>query len=112
MGIGTYSIIGILKDYKNKSYDLLIENIKNAVEEHYIECKHDGGSSSIGCNKEFISLGDLVQYGYLESNSDNDILINPKTEESIKDCEVQGKYENGVFTLTKKTGSSSVCPDF
>lgn len=112
MGIGTYSIVEILNNYKDKSYDLLIENIKSAVEEHYIECEYDGGNTSLGCDQTFISLEKLVKNGYLESNSETKLLIDPRTEKSIKDCEVQGKYKNGIFSIVENTNNSDVCPEF
>ena len=39
MGIGAFSITQIIKSAKEKDYKLLIENINNAAELYYQECK-------------------------------------------------------------------------
>ena len=113
MGIGAYSIVAVLNDYKNKSYNLLVENVKSAVEEYYIECEYDGGNSSIDCDKEYITLGDLVKYGFLKGNTTKDgggsDLINPKDDVKINDCLIKYSYNNGKISVEPVSLTGS-CP--
>jgi len=113
MGIGSYSITKIIENSKKKDYNLLIENINNAIEDYYIECKYDNGDdSTIECpglsgGYYSVSLNTLVKYGFLTGNeknaSDEYTLINPiiKEEEkkNISDCIIKYKYENGKMVV-------------
>jgi len=112
MGFGSYVVTGIINKSKEKDYELLVNNIKDATEQHYIECEYNEGDSSLGCDSQYITLGKLVEYGYLKSNSKSKILVDPRNDTSIKDCYVSGIYENDNFSVRNKPGSSTECPVF
>lgn len=102
MGIGSYSIIGIIKDSRQKDYELLIENINSAVEEYYIECKYDKPDIiDWECSNE-IELSKLVEYGYLKSNSTDgsSVLVNPKDNKKMGECKIKYEYKNGKFEIS------------
>ena len=119
MGIASYSIIGIMNNSKNKNYELLVKNIKDAAEVYYQECRYsnnsglvDGNGNSI-CDSATITLGQLVEYGYLKGNTKNGdkyALENPKTGESINNCEIAVNYNSGTITIVNRSGSA--CPDY
>lgn len=114
LGFGGYSIVSVLTASRENNYKLLIENINSAVEEYYIECKY-GNVSSVSCSNE-ITLGKLVEYGYLKGNKPNEdgtsTLINPKDNVVIADCEIKYSYSGGkiiIDAVTPKRKAS--CPD-
>lgn len=117
--IGAVSITSLINNAKEKNYDLLVEEIKNAVEEFYIECKFDSDStiSSIcpplsGGYYE-TTLKTLVTSGFLKGNStDNDkkfTIVNPKDNENIENCWIKYKYEGGQIKVQAITTTGS-CP--
>ena len=113
MGIGSYSIIGIIKDSRQKDYELLIENINSAVEEYYIECKYDKPDISGWECSNVIELSKLVEYGYLKSNSTDgsSVLVNPKDNKKISDCMIEYSYVDGKIKIDAKgNNSTNSCP--
>lgn len=122
IGIASYSITAIINNAKEKDYELLVENIKNGVEEYYIECRY-ANNSSITCPEvvEYngydsyeIKLGDLVKYGYLKGNTDNEasfILINPKDNVNISECEIRYIYDDGDFSFDYDNSTNASCPE-
>ena len=119
VGIGSYLIINVLDDSKKNNYNLLIENINNAVEEYYIECKYSSGAS-ITCPSENsgeyqIKLDDLVKYGYLKGNSDDSVdamdLVNPNDNVKINECLIKYSFSSGkinIYAVTPMVNDS--CP--
>ena len=125
VSISAYAITNIINSAKEKNYDLLIKNIKDASETYYQECKYSNNSGII-CNynetlQEYtVKLKDLVNYGYLKGNGtednkiDNKIdnkmkIVNPKNNEYIGECSIAIKYEDGKLTIEDKTNNDS-CP--
>ena len=108
MGIAGYSVIHIVEKSKDKDYQLLIENINNAVELYYQECKFVNNN----CVSQ-LTLGELVQLGFLKGNetkSDNSYtIVNPYDNENISNCIIKYKYADGdiIVEAVTKTGS---CP--
>ena len=108
--VGAYSVISYIKNAKEKSYDLLIENIKIGAQELFMECENIGvmgdtimkdacvsfmkedaycqtNGSTDGCIH--VSFGDLAKYGFLkstESDGKNKIIKNPTNDDNISDC--------------------------
>lgn len=110
VAIGSYSITNIIKNAKEKDYNLLIDNIKDAAETYYQECKYSN-NSGISCDNN-PKLKDLVKYGYLKGNgADNNkmSLTNPKDDSNIGDCEISINYENNHIKIKNVNGPSS-CP--
>ena len=110
VSISAYAITNIINSAKEKNYDLLIKNIKDASETYYQECKY----SDITCN-DTVTLQYLVDYGYLKGNGTKDnkmVIVNPKDNINIGECSIAIKYENGKLTITKekKTNNGS-CPE-
>lgn len=107
IGITSFSITTIIKRSKEKDYNLLINEIGNAVELYYQECKYVNDN----CDNE-ITLGYLVTNGYLKGNSSNEdkyTIVNPNDGENIYDCEISYKYENGKFNIEAVNPTGS-CP--
>lgn len=115
MGIGAYSITAIIEKSKEKDYNLLIENIKNASEDYYIECQYgDVDLDIIDCDGS-IKLGDLVNYGYLTGNGkdsdDKYTLVNPNNKNSIVDCTIEINYDDGKVIVTSLgQNETNSCP--
>lgn len=115
VSISAYAITNIINSAKEKNYDLLIKNIKDASETYYQECKYKySNNSGITCNDN-VTLQDLVNYGYLKGNGTKDnkmVIVNPKDNINIGECSIAIKYENGKLTITKekKTNNGS-CPE-
>lgn len=112
MGIGAYSITGLIENSKQKDYDLLIEEIKTATELYYQECRYVTKKCS---NSGEITLGDLLNSGFLKENGELSkenklILINPLDNGEITNCRVGYEYKNGEFNLMVIDPSGS-CPD-
>jgi len=107
--IAGISITTIIKNSKEKDYQLLVKEIKNAVELYYQECKFVNNN----CSNE-IKLGFLVDNGYLKGNSvdidDESILINPNTEVNISNCSIKYAYSNGKI-IVESNGEISTCSD-
>lgn len=108
--VGAYSIINYLNKAKEKSYDLLIENIKIGAQELFVECENidimgdtimkDACDSFVKSYHEcqtnaradkcvHVSFRDLAKYGFLktsESKEDNKIIKNPINDKDISNC--------------------------
>lgn len=113
MSIGTYSIITIINKSNEKDYQLFIENIKDGAESYYNECRYMNQDMDI-CNSDYtVSLGDLVDYGFVKGNSkDNkgyDTLVNPKDKELVTSCRIKVSY-NKEIVVEDITGSGN-CPN-
>ena len=107
VSISAYAITNIINSAKEKNYELLIKNIKDASETYYQECKY----SDITCN-DTVTLQELVNYGYLKGNGTGDnkmVIVNPKDNINIGECSIAVKYENGKLTIEDKTNNDS-CP--
>ncbi len=116
MGISTYSISAIINNAKEKNYELLINNIKDAAETYYQECKYNEYTNDMGitCSSDSITtLGDLVMYGYLKSNdpdsSSSQKIVNPKNDEDITTCQIKITNNNGNITVIANNPTGS-CP--
>lgn len=125
MGFGSYAVIGIINNTKEKSYQQLVGEIKNAVEVYYLECveppKDNTGNFLVNCPNKGengfynISLGDLVTYGYLKGNgtdsNDKTILVNPKDNVNISSCEINYKYDGENVMVNAVDGETNEsCP--
>ena len=110
LGISSYAITGVIKNSKEKNYQLLINEIKAAVEEYHIECNYSEESQT--CSNTF-TLGSLVTNGYLKGNyqetGGNLTLINPKDDEVISNCEITYSYTDGKYTIDSAQNGTS-CP--
>ena len=107
VSISAYAITNIINSAKEKNYELLIKNIKDASETYYQECKY----SDITCN-DTVTLQYLVDYGYLKGNGTKDnkmVIVNPKDNINIGECSIAVKYEDGKLTIEDKTNNDS-CP--
>ena len=118
LSIGGYSIIKVMNSAKKSDYDLLIENIKAAAEVYYQECKYSN-ISGISCNSSDdtynITLGKLVEYGYLKgnaSNEDTDLgIVNPKDNKDISRCQITVKYNSDSRKVViSDVGATGSCP--
>ena len=138
MSVTAYSVINVLKNSKEKSYDILVDNIKISVQQYFEECENSnilGGSSISTCDTirtygdnceadkcATVSLETLLKYGFLSSSatdsSGNKIIENPKTNDNINDCLVEirkfvdesDEYVTRYEFDTSSTNSS--CPTF
>ena len=123
VSISAYAITNIINSAKEKNYELLIKNIKDASETYYQECKYSN-NSGITCD-DTVKLQDLVNYGYLKGNGtednkiDNKIdnkmkivnpKVNPKDNNDIGECSIAVKYEDGKLTIENKTNNNNSCP--
>lgn len=117
MGISTYSISAIIKNSKEKNYELLINNIKDAAENYYQECKYSN-NTGIVCSRDdegklITKLESLVTYGYLKSNdtdsSSSQKIVNPKDNKDITNCQIQITYNAGSIEVKANEPTGS-CP--
>ncbi len=101
------SVIKLFNKSKNKSYDLLIEDIRVAGENYYQECEHGDLSDttkyghlacSISGNTSNVTLGKLVELGILKASGNNNSITNPKNSKDISNCNI---------TITKVVGEHS-----
>ena len=115
MGIGGLTITNIINKSKEKEYKLLIKEVKNAINEYYIECmdppKDSDGNNIIGCPLKdngyySIRLGDLVEFGYLSGETNG--LYNPMNDYEISECQIKYKVINGGVIVEAIT--SEICP--
>lgn len=115
MSIASYSIINVIRNAKQKNYDLLIDHIKEGAELYYQECRY-ANNSGISCNQidggYEITLGELVTYGYLKGNKgDNRTkLINPLNDDDISACEITVVYSEGYLIISNNSSLES-CPN-
>lgn len=117
VGISSYAITAIIKKTKENNYASLIENIENAGETYYQECKYVN-NGVLECNKTddnayVVSLGNLVSYGYLKGNdtdnNDKYIVVNPLDNADISACMITISYYNGNIVINSVSDDSS-CP--
>lgn len=114
LSITGFSIFSVINSGKKKNYELLISNINSAAELYYQECKYMTTDLAI-CDVENITLGDLVDYGYLTNNdSDKDgedsvKLINPNTDEDITNCKIKVEMNNNKVKVIAVNATGS-CP--
>ena len=115
MGIGGYSITNLIQKNKQNSYELLINEIKEALNTYYQECRYANIPPTCSNSGE-IKLGDLVEQGFLKGNStietgsdkDKFTLVNPNTGNNIYNCNIQWSYNDGKFNITDNSGGN--CP--
>ena len=110
MSVGAYSVVNYISTSKEKSYDVLVENIKIGAQNYFEECENinimgsslpeDACKNLIVNNKATISLGKLIKYGYIKSSAtkeDIKIIENPKSNNSMNNC---------TITITKNVDSN------
>lgn len=110
VSISAYAITNIINSAKEKNYELLIKNIKDASETYYQECKYSN-NSGITCDDTYtVTLQELVNYGYLKGNGTKDNkmeILNPKDNKNIGACSIAVKYEDGKLTIENKSDDDS-----
>ena len=112
--IGGVSISGIIKNTKKKEYEQLVSSIKNAAEVYYQEKTYSEGGSGY----YRLTLGDLLNGGYVSGNSEKDgkkTLINPKEKDTpeITDCYIrveQIQVGNKTIISVYRDDTQSKCP--
>ena len=109
------SIVNSFNKSKEKAYNILIDNIKIAGENYYIECEN-GNLKSINsnyCKKEdnviSVTLGELAELGILKASGNNNIISNPKNNKEINNCTIT--INNEINEETWKTTFSVDIPD-
>ncbi len=112
------NIIKSYKKSKEKSYDILIENIETAGENYYLECDNnyeyltgidEGYCYKTDENTIEVSLGELAELGILKASGNNNIISNPKNNKEISNCTITITKE--VNEETWKTTFSIDIPD-
>ena len=104
--------INSLKESKQKSYEIFIENVKTAAANYYMECEN--GGTNIDCNKSgnFLtittSLGSLASNGFLKGTSvkDDKSLLNvldPRNNNNLNDCQITITKNNTYVTINNIT---------
>ena len=131
-GIAVPNILSTINSSKNKSEEILIDNIKTASQQLYEEVEFTGdlyqyqgnGSSTtnqilINSNSIETNLQTLVSNGFLsgsEKDENTKIITNPKTGGNIGDCKIKitkvvdANYKT-TYTITKED-SNSDCPSY
>ena len=119
MSIAGFSVSSIISSSKEKNYNILVSNIREAAETYYQECKYDN-HSGVKCNSITngyqVSLGNLVTYGYITGNGkmgDNDELklVNPQNNKNIAGCIINITYDTSKEKIIiTYTGTNSNCP--
>lgn len=104
MSVTAVSVVGSINKSKEKSYDILIENIKIGAQGYFEECEnHNIIETPITCptistsgNNSSITttIGNLLTYGFLktsatDSSGENKVVKNPKTDEIINSCPIK-----------------------
>jgi len=138
MSITTVFVINIIQDSKEKSYDLLVSNIKIGAQEYFEECENkniidsslpDSACNNLiknsGCSETQVdkcatmNLGTLLRYGFLISsatdNNGNKIVENPITNNNMNTCNLEimkfvddTNYSTWYKIISKST--YSYCP--
>lgn len=113
MGISAFAIVSVINNSKEKNYDLLITNIKDGAEVYYQECKYANNSGITCSSNGNVSLGDLVKYGYVKGNDQDNkgkySLVNPNDNEPINSCVINVAFSGGKVRVSAVTTSGS-CP--
>ena len=137
MSVTTIITVNTIKNSKEKSYNVLVSNIKDAAQDYFEECENDsasGGYLEGACNGLIrengdnceadkcatISIDTLLKYDFLKSDSNdsenNKIVENPKTNDSMNICVIELKkyvdeINNYITWYEFDTGSSETfCP--
>lgn len=112
MSIGSYTVVSLINDSREKDYELFISQVNDAAETFYNECKYMNTGMAI-CDKSTVTLGELVSSGFLKGNSTDSngysTVMNPRDKENIKDCLISITYSNGIKVTPVGGGES--CPD-
>ena len=100
------SIIKSFNTSKEKAYNLLINNIRTAGENYYLECEN-GNLKSINskyCNqndsKITVTLNELVELGILKASDNNNSIKNPQNDKDIGNCSITIEKEIGDYSKT------------
>lgn len=129
MSITAVSAVNIINSSKNKSYELLVKNIKIGAQEYFEECENKGViNSDIDCDIDndgdddalsgsmTFTLGSLLKYGFLtSSDSESNKIENPKSNGNIKDCSITihknlDPTNNVTYEITNNSVSNTDCP--
>ncbi len=109
------AVSGLIKKANEKSYDILISDIKGAAELYYQECEYMSNDNEMCEVSGEITLAKLVQYGFLTRDEGKDdgvnnyAIINPNTDKDISRCKVKISANNGVVKV-EPVGSMEGCP--
>ena len=132
VSITTPLVLKSLNSGKEASYNMMIENIVTASKSYYEECKYgyiynNDGSKKICGNTVNLSLGELVNLGFLSGTNEKEcdsngncvtklIIKNPKTDEDISNCIITVNVKtdtNGkvIYEVISNTTDDSNCPN-
>lgn len=104
MSLGTYSISSIIENSKEKNYELLISNIKDAAESYYNECRYMPTMECSEVNGGYqISLSELVVSGFLKGNSvddSNNKVVDPRDNNDMSNCIINISKSSGRVNVT------------
>lgn len=102
--------INSLKESKQKSYEIFIENVKTAAANYYMECEN--GGTNIECNISGNTLTttfySLARNGFLKGTSvkDDKSLLNvldPRNNNNLNDCQITITKNNTYVTINNIT---------
>lgn len=112
MSIGSYTVVTLINDSKEKDYNLFISQVNDAAETFYNECKYMDVGLAI-CDSNTVTLGELVNSGFLKGNSTDSngysTVMNPRDKENISSCLVTVTYNDGIKVTPAGGGGS--CPE-
>jgi len=113
LSITGLTIAGVISGARNKNYELLITDIISAAELYYQECKYLPIDNSI-CDSTTITLGDLVEYGYLTGNDPDKTakVINPIDETDISNCQIKVELNSNNKIEVTPVNSTGSCPEY
>lgn len=118
LSITGFAITTVIKKARTKNYELLITDIKSAAELYYQECTYMSSTAlpNSMCENgqvKTITLGDLVDYGYLTSNDTSEAgaakVIHPNTEANISSCKITVTFSSDQIKVTAVSPTGS-CP--
>ena len=107
--IGGVAISKTIKNTKEKNYQLLVSEIKNAAELYVQEYAFSGTVTY----QNPLELKKLLTYGYISTNDGKGGLVNPKTNGKIVGCRVYIDFSSGEVVLEARGGTGvnlSDCP--
>ena len=114
--IAVPNVLDAVDASRDSSYKMLIDNIRIAAENYYMECeygdltdtsKYGDYACQINDNVLETTLAALANTGFLKTDSNKEI-INPKTNDDISGCSIAITKANSVYTVTNSGGST--CP--
>jgi len=133
MTVTTVSVVNIMDSSNNKSYSILVEDIKIAAQEYFEECENNNiistnitcpsittsdSSSYITKTSNAFKLDELLNYGFLKGTSveeDNARkILDPKTNANIGTCtlkvtkKITKNTRNVVYTVARVSSSVTV----